>query len=148
MLASDNKNYSNDQFTQMQSLQQKIEDYERLHSILLTINSSLDVNHIVDQVVKGAVSLCEADEGAILLFDPTGENMAKTLIREGLPTSTLLDHYLNTLLAGWITRHKTSLLTDNLLQTFGQRQIPEKYQTISSVLAVPLTIRGKINGTQ
>ncbi|RMG29790.1 MAG: GAF domain-containing protein, partial [Methanobacteriota archaeon] len=146
MFAVDNTTPGGSQAKQIQLLHRKIQDYERLHNILLTICSSLDIEKILNRIVQGAVSLCGADEGAILLFDPSGVHTAKTLIRKSLPTNSLLDHYLNTLLAGWVSRHQKNLTTADLVAVFGEEQIPEKYRPISSALALPLVVRGDIIG--
>ncbi|MGH7496175.1 MAG: sigma 54-interacting transcriptional regulator, partial [bacterium] len=84
------------------------------------------------------MSLCHAQQGSIMLFEPTRREIAKTLIRHGGGTSNKLDHYLNNLLAGWIAQHGASLLTNDLLATFAPENVPVKYHQITSILSVPL----------
>jgi transcriptional regulator with GAF, ATPase, and Fis domain len=127
-------------------LHEQLQDYERLFSVLQTIGSSLEVEAILRQIIDEAIALCHAQQGAILLFDATGEETVKTLIRQGDAKDELLDHYLNTLLSGWILRHKKPQMTDNLAATFGAKQIKAKYHSITSVLSVPLEWHREIIG--
>ncbi len=51
-------------------LQKRLQDYERLHSILQIICSSLRVEDILQQTIRETAKLCKADQAAILLFEP------------------------------------------------------------------------------
>jgi transcriptional regulator with GAF, ATPase, and Fis domain len=130
----------------LQALQQRLEDYERLHGILQTIGSSLRVDEILQRVIVEAMGLCRAEQGAIILFDPASNQAAKTLIRQAKAAAGKLDHFLNNLLAGWVSDHKTPLLTQNLSEAFGVKIIQPKYGEIASALSVPLEWRGAIIG--
>lgn len=132
--------------TGTENLHQQLEDYEKLLSLLQTIGSSLEVEAILRQIIEAALSLCNAQQGAIVLFDPDSQEIAKTLIRHNQAESELLDHYLNTLLSGWALDHKSAQITGDLAATFGAKQIKAKYQAITSALSVPLEWRGEIIG--
>jgi len=127
---------------QNQRLQEQIRDYERLHHVLQTICSSLQVDEILQHIIDEAMSLCHAQQGSIMLFEPTGKEVAKTLIRLGEGAGNKLDHYLNNLLAGWISQRNESLLTNDLLATFGAENVPAKYRDLAAILSVPLTWQG------
>ncbi|MGH7601981.1 MAG: GAF domain-containing protein, partial [bacterium] len=130
-------------------LQQQLEDYEKLLGVLQSIGSSLEVEAILRQIIEAALSLCNAQHGAIMLFDPDSQEIAKTLIRQSEadgPAKAGLDHYLNTLLSGWALDHKSAQITGDLAATFGAKQIKAKYQAITSALSVPLEWRGEIIG--
>jgi transcriptional regulator with GAF, ATPase, and Fis domain len=128
------------------NLRQRLEDYEKLLGVLQTLSSSLQVDEILQQIIEAALSLCNAQQGAIMLFDPDSQEVAKTLIRQNQAEGELLDHYLNTLLSGWVLDHKAPQMTDDLTATFGAKQIKAKYQAITSALSVPLEWRGEIIG--
>jgi transcriptional regulator with GAF, ATPase, and Fis domain len=123
---------------QNQRLHEQLHDYERLHGILQTICSSLQVDEILRNIIDEAMSLCHAQQGAIMLFEPTGREVAKTLIRHGEAAGNKLDHYLNNLLAGWIAQRGESLLTNDLLATFAPENVPAKYREVASILSIPL----------
>ncbi len=127
-------------------LQQQLEDYEKLLDVLQSIGSSLEVEAILRQILEAALSLCNAQQGAIMLFDPTSHEIAKTLIRQNQADGELLDHYLNMLFSGWVLEHKTPQMSGDLAATFGAKQIKAKYQSITSALSVPLDWRNEIVG--
>jgi Nif-specific regulatory protein len=132
-----------------QNLLQQLEDYENLLGVLQTISSSLEVDAILRQIIEAALSLCNAQHGAIMLFDPDSREIAKTLIRQNQddgPAQAGLDHYLNTLLSGWALDHKAPQMTGDLAATFGAKQIKAKYRSIASALSVPLEWRSEIIG--
>jgi GAF domain-containing protein len=129
-----------------ENLRQQLEDYEKLLGVLQMINSSLQVEEILRQIIEGALSLCNVQQGSIMLFDPASHETAKTLVRQQQADGELLDHYLNTLLAGWELDSKSPQLAGDLVATLGAKQIKAKYQSITSVLSVPLEWRGEIIG--
>lgn len=127
---------------QNQRLQEQLRDYERLHRVLQTICSSLQVDEILKNIIDEAMSLCHAQQGAIMLFEPAQKEIAKTLIRHGEGAADKLDHYLNNLLVGWISQHRKPLLTNSASETFGPENLPAKYRDIISILSVPLELQG------
>ncbi len=127
-------------------LREKLRDYERLHHILQIICSSLRVEEILQRTIKETTRLCHADQGAILLFEPDGGGLMQTLVRQQASAQPLLDHTLNSILAGWVSRHKRALLTHDLESTLGSTAVGEKYRTIGSAIAAPLMVRGKLIG--
>jgi len=132
-----------------QNLRQQLEDYERLLGVLQGLGSSLEVEAILRQIIEAALSLCNAQQGSIMLFDPDSHAIAKTLIRQSEPDGPAqagLDHYLNSLLSGWALDHKAPQISGDLVATFGAKQIKAKYQSITSALSVPLEWRGEIIG--
>jgi len=131
---------------QNQRLQEQLRDFERLHRVLQTICSSLQVDEILQHIIDEAMSLCKAQQGSIMLFDPASREAAKTLIRQEKAESSKLDHYMNNLLAGWISQHGKPLLTHDLAETLGPENVPKKYSEIASALSVPLELQGKSFG--
>ncbi len=131
---------------QAQSRQQQLDDYDKLFNVLQTICSTMEVSEILAHIIDEAIKLCNAQEGSILLFDPKSKELAKTIIRKADTGETLLDHYMNTLLTGWILHHSSILLTDDLVNIFGEKRIKTKYQNITSVLSIPLALHGEILG--
>ncbi len=127
---------------QNQRWQEQIRDYERLHRVLQTICSSLQVDEILKSIIDEAMCLCRAQQGSIMLFEPTSREVAKTLIRHGEVAGNKLDHYLNRLLAGWIAQRGHALLTNDVLATFGPENLPAKYHDVTSILSVPLKWHG------
>jgi len=129
-----------------QSLHQQIHDYERLTQVLQVICSSLEVDEILQRIISAAVNLCGVPQGSIILFHENEDRSARTLVRAGAPASALLDHFLNNQLAGWVSKHRSVLLSHDIYKVFGHAFDAKKYQRISSLLSVPLSLRGEICG--
>jgi transcriptional regulator with GAF, ATPase, and Fis domain len=129
-----------------QKIYLQLAEYEKLFEVFLTIGTSLEVEGILQRIIEAALQLTHAQQGSIMLFDPVKQQEDRTLIRAGDIQGAQLDHFLNTLLAGWTRRYKKPLVSHNLRKTFGPKLIKEKYQDISSVLSVPLQLQKKIVG--
>jgi Nif-specific regulatory protein len=127
-------------------LNSRIDDFERLFKILKSVSSSLQIEKILELILSEAVSLCRANHGSIVLFDPDKNQITKTLIRSEDSKRVKIDNYLNNLLAGWVYDNLKILLTHNLIDTFNAKLIKEKYRDITSVLSVPITEKQKILG--
>ena len=122
----------------IKSLSSRINDFKHLFTIFKSISSSLQIDNILRRIIAGAVHLCGANHGSIILFDPDKKRIAKTLIRSEDSKNIKLDNYLNNLLAGWVYDNSKFLCTDNLIETFNEKLIKEKYHDISSVLSFPI----------
>ncbi|RMH93464.1 MAG: GAF domain-containing protein, partial [Calditrichaeota bacterium] len=127
-------------------LRERLEDFQHLQRVLETVISTLQVDEVLRNIVEETSRICQADEGAIILFDPSGEGEAKTLIRQEVGTRTRLNHHLNSLLAGWVMHHRQPLLTADLAKTFGDHLPSRRYEGVGSALGVPLMIRGELIG--
>lgn len=127
-------------------LEAQLQDYDRLNEVFHAISSSLHVEEILKKVVERSLQLCKADQGSILLVGSVDEQQVKTLIREGYSDDVKLDHYLNNLLAGWISQHKKPLLTDDLSSITKPQNIKTKYKSIKSILSIPILWEDKIIG--
>ena len=126
--------------------EERVRDYERLHEILQIICSSLRVEDILQRMIEETTRLCHADQSAILLYDPDEGQLTQTLIRQHTAKDAPLDHTLNSILAGWVSRHRVPLLTDDLAGTLGRGVVGHKYRSIGSVLAMPMLLHGKLIG--
>jgi transcriptional regulator with GAF, ATPase, and Fis domain len=130
----------------IRQLEEQTQDFERLNKILEKVCSTMQVEEVLRRILEEALLLCHADQGSVLLLHPESQQTAKTLIRHGTSEKEKLNHYLNTLLAGWISRYKKPLLTNNLSDTFGSHYIHPEYDEIVSTLSVPLLLHGKVMG--
>ncbi len=130
-----------------QLLREQVQDYERLYQVLEAVSSSLQINELIEHITTEALQLCQADQGSILLFDPSGQGEAKTLIRRSETASEIrLDHFLNMMLGGWVNKHRRPLLTDQLTALVGETNARKRYRDIVSILSVPLNSHGELIG--
>jgi transcriptional regulator with GAF, ATPase, and Fis domain len=127
-------------------LRTRLDDFERLFNIIRSVSSSLQVEDVLKMIISEAISLCHADQGSIILFDPDEEKLTKTLIRSSDQKKYSIDSALNNVLAGWVYDNRSSLLTDDLSGLFGEKIIKPKHRHISSVLSVPILKADKMIG--
>lgn len=130
---------------QISELHKQLGDFQKLHKVLEAVSSSVEVEQVITRMTEETLQLCNADQGAVMLFDPVGEQEAKTLIRQ--ETGEIkLDHFLNMLLAGTIEKQQGPLMTDDLKGTVGEQFFKSRYSDIISALSIPLILRGQLIG--
>jgi len=134
------------QLDKIRQLEQQVQDFERLNKVLENVRSTVRVEETLKRIIEETLQLCNAEQASILLIGPDNHCEPVTIIREGKASQEKLDHYLNNLLAGWISSHKKPLLTHDLIDTFGQENVKQKYADIISILSVPLLLKGKVIG--
>jgi Nif-specific regulatory protein len=146
-MATKKENTTKNLYKKVHFLTQQLQDFEKLNNVLQVICSSLNVNEILQRIITEAIDLCDAQEGTVMIFGEDTRQVSKTLIRKRKEASTTrLDHYLNNLLAGLISRHRKPVAIDDLVGMFGEEKVSKKHRDISSALCVPLELSGKILG--
>lgn len=130
----------------IRQLEGQAQDFERLNRILEKVCATMEVKEVLKRILEETVMLCHADQGSVVLLHSESQQTVKTLIRQGTSQKEKLSHFLNTLLAGWVSRYKEPLLTNDLRDTFGSSYIDLEYDGIVSTLSVPLLLRGKVIG--
>jgi len=131
---------------EVKELRTHLDDFERLFTIIRSVSSSLQVEEVLKMIISEAISLCHADQGSIILFDPDEEKLTKTLIRSGDHKKYSIDSALNNVLAGWVYDNRSSLLSNDLGGMFGEKIIKPKHHNITSVLSVPISKMDKMIG--
>jgi Nif-specific regulatory protein len=125
---------------------QQAKDYKHIIAILQSIGSTLQVDEILERILQETISLCHADYGSIILIQQEGNEDPLTIIRHGESHEQSIDHYLNTIICGWIIRNRDYLLTDDLSAVFGKELMKAKYQNIHMLFGIPLINEDKIVG--
>lgn len=132
--------------TQIAQMESRIYRFEGLNRLFAAIWSLDRVEDVISCILGETLTLTAADQGTIFLFDPAHRQEAKTLVRQSDDQSEKLDRYLNSLLAGWVSKHTKTLLSSDLSETFGRENISEKYQNIQSALSIPLLLEDAMIG--
>lgn len=145
-MRSNKNNKTENSLGKIEELESQIKDYKELNEIFSAISSSLQVEEILKQIIEKSLQLCDADQGSILLIGSIDRKEIKTIIREGHSEDVKLDHFLNNLIAGWISQYGKPLLTTNLTDIFGGKNITGKYQKVKSVLGIPILHEKDITG--
>jgi Nif-specific regulatory protein len=123
---------------EVKELRTRLDDFERLFTIIRSVSSSLQVEVVLEMIISEAISLCHADQGSIILYTPDEKKLTRTLIRSPNQIKSHIDSVLNNLLAGWVYDNKGSLQTNDLTGLFGEKTIKQKHRNITSVLSVPI----------
>jgi len=68
----------------------------------------------IEPLINEFIELVEADCGSIQLLRPGSERTHRTLIRKSKPQEDGFDSHLENLITGWILKHRSPLLTDDI----------------------------------
>lgn len=100
----------------------------------------------LEPLINEFIELAQADCGSMQLLRPGSERTHKTLIRKSTPQENGCDPHLENLLTGWILKHHTLLRTDDLAAQIKLGVAAKRYESISSVLAVPIAQQENVIG--
>ncbi|HEX9385707.1 MAG TPA: ATP-binding protein [Anaerolineales bacterium] len=128
---------------------QTLDSYLRVIEISRDLASTLDLNTLLDDIVRAAADVTRAEAASILLYDDTARQLyfqVATNIDE--PTMRGLIVPLDKSLAGWIVTNRKSLRIDDAQKD--DRHFGEVEQTIGfsthSLLGIPLVTKNKVVG--
>jgi signal transduction histidine kinase len=128
---------------------QALDSYLRLIEISRDLASTLDLDTLLDDIVRAAADITPAEAASIMLYDDTARQLyfqVATNIDE--PTMRGLIVPLDKSFAGWIVTNRKSLRIDDAHQD--ERYFSEIEQTIDfatkSLLGIPLVTKNKVVG--
>ena len=128
---------------------QTLDSYLRVIEISRDLASTLDLNTLLDDIVRAAADVTRAEAASILLYDDTARQLyfqVATNIDE--PTMRGLIVPLDKSIAGWIVNNRKSLRIDDAQKD--DRHFGEVEQTIGyathSLLGIPLITKNKVVG--
>ena len=91
--------------------------YERLMEISRTLNSTLNINTLLEQIVRAATDLIETEAASILLLNRSGTlHFEASIDPEGLSLESV-EVPLDNSLAGWVVTHGEPLLIADVRQS-------------------------------
>lgn len=122
--------------------------YERLMEISRTLNSTLDLDTLLEQLVRAAVDLTETEAASILLLNRSGSlRFEASLNPQGL-SLTSIEVPLEGSIAGWVVTHGEPLLIADVRQESrwsSQVDDTTPFRT-RNMLAVPMRAHSSIIG--
>ncbi|MFL7870151.1 MAG: sensor histidine kinase [Anaerolineales bacterium] len=128
---------------------ERLDSYLRLIDISRDLASTLDLNQLLDRIVKAAGDITSAESASILLYDNTSRQLyfqVATNLDE--PTMRGLVVPLDGSIAGWIVTNRKSVRIDDV-QT-DPRHFGDVEQTTGipteSILGIPLITKNKVVG--
>jgi len=128
---------------------QTLDSYLRVIEISRDLASTLDLDTLLDDIVRAAADITRAEAASILLYDDTARQLyfqVATNIDE--PTMRGLIVPLDKSIAGWVVTNRKSARIDDAHKD--ERHFGEVEQTVGystrSMLAIPLITKNKVVG--
>lgn len=122
--------------------------YERLMEISRTLNSTLNISLLLEQIVRAATDLTETEAASILLLNRSGTlHFEASIDPEGLSLESV-EVPLDNSLAGWVVTHGEPLLIADVRQEprwSSQVDDTTTFRT-RNLLAAPMRVQRKIIG--
>ena len=125
-----------------------VEELSILNEIATAISSTLDVQEVIDLIVKKCLKHLKVEQGAVMLINEEDKNNPIVTIERIFDKSSEehLPIRLNTQLTGWMMKNKKPLLSNSLANDERFTLNVKDISTIESLLAVPLFLKGKMIG--
>src|SRR5512146_932330 len=128
---------------------QTLDSYLRVIEISRDLASTLDLNMLLDDIVRASADITHAEAASILLYDDTSRQLyfqVSTNIDEATMRGLVVP--LENSLAGWIVTNRKSVRIDDAhkdLRFFGDVEQTVGYAT-KSMLGIPLITKNKVVG--
>jgi hypothetical protein len=129
------------------ALSNRLKELSVLFEVGKAINEVLDLDDVLRLILNSAVDLLDAEEGSIMLLDPTGEELViscaaslSDFVAEGLRLK------VGRGVAGWVAEHKEPLLINGKAEEGFFEGLERKQRKIQSAVCVPLTAAASCTG--
>jgi PAS domain S-box-containing protein len=157
---SDSNRSKEELIEELASLQQNVAElqaqkiaFDTLHELLLTsittvktVTGTLMLRTVLQQILKIAIRLTDADESSLFLLDAEGRVSESILARGAVIRDLkqkLVGMVLDKGLAGWVIRHRKVGLVTDTMEDERWLTLPNEPYTVRSALSIPLC-RGKV----
>jgi len=128
-------------------LKEAVEELSIINEIAVAISSTMEVEQIVDLIIKKCVKHLKAEQADVMLLDETeAGNPFHTMIRRADTTANISPYRLDDQLTGWMLKHQKPLLVNDFANDDRFRRIEDTSFEIHSLLSVPLLSKGKMVG--
>lgn len=129
-------------------IQQEQELLQTLYAVSDHLAASLDLDWVLSQVLRLAISAADAHDGSIFLLPAAGDVATPILRRDLAPSeaSQVIDQVVEQGLAGWVVRHRTGAIVSDTSQDPRWLFFSDEPDPPGSVLAVPLMADDRVLG--
>jgi sigma-B regulation protein RsbU (phosphoserine phosphatase) len=128
-------------------LRMAVEELSILNEIATAISSTLDLDRVVDLIVQKCVKHLKVEQGAVwLLNDKEQGTPLHTMVRKLDSVASGLPFRLDAQVTGWMLKHQKPLVVNDFLNDDRFQITKNDNVSIRSLLAVPLTQKGKMIG--
>jgi serine phosphatase RsbU (regulator of sigma subunit) len=130
------------------SAERLMDELQFLSELCQVVAAKSDLQPILDWIVNKTTLLLSADEGSIKLLGPDVGQVAKTLVRRQSPgtESGSWPPPVSISVMGYLMHHATALISPDLLSDDRFPGLKGFQTRIRSVLAVPLSVDGRVTG--
>ena len=125
-----------------------VEELSTINEIATAINSTMDLDKIVDLIVQKCVKHLNVEQAAVMLLaDEEEEKPFQTMIRKADRSMTnILPYRLDTQLTGWMLKNRQPLLVNDFPNDDRFQGIAEETFSLRSMISVPLQLKGRMIG--
>ncbi|MDZ7292492.1 MAG: GAF domain-containing protein [candidate division KSB1 bacterium] len=123
----------------------RIDDLQQQFAVLKAANHIahlLGKTNVLEQAIEPLINefidLVQAECGSIQLLRPGSQQTQRTLVRKCTHGECGFDNRLEDQITGWILKHRSSLLTNDIGAHTKLGAAAKRYASISSLLAVPI----------
>lgn len=133
-------------------LKRAVEELSIINEITLAINSTMDLDQILDLIVNKCIARMNVEQGAVQLLQKeekeTDQNPhpLKTMVRRVDRLSKMGPYRLNAELRRWMVENEKPLLINDLTADARFARLNAAEMDIRSLLSVPLILNGRMIG--
>ncbi len=131
---------------EIQRLRSAVDELTLLNELALAASSSLEVDQILETIVKKSVKSVKAEQGAIMLVTARSESPLKTLIRKEDNSEIQSGYRVSASITGWVLKNKQPLFIEDLEKDPRFNLSDKEKGEIRSILCVPILSKGNIIG--
>ncbi|MFZ5519294.1 MAG: sigma 54-interacting transcriptional regulator [Candidatus Zhuqueibacterota bacterium] len=110
------------------------------------LSKTIPLEKAIDPLINEFIELTLADCGSIQLLRPGSQKTQRNLIRKCTHADCGFDNHLENLIAGWILKNRSSLVTYDITTHINLGAVAKKYSDISSYIAIPIPYQESIIG--
>ncbi len=126
-------------------LRKAVEELSILNELARVISSTMNLDSVIENVVKRAVKAVHGQQGMITLVDEQAPTEMKTLIRAQNSTSAHEHFHLHQNILGWMMINKKPLLANDIMNDSRFSGVRAEGDQ-RSLLCVPLLVRNRLIG--
>ena len=128
-----------------QRLRKAVDELSILNELARVISSTMNLDTVIDHVVKRSVRTAHGQQGMITLVDEEAPTEMKTLVRAQNSTTNHQQFHINQNILGWMMINKKALLTNDLSNDPRFTGVKADVD-IRSLLCVPLLVKNRLIG--
>ena len=124
------------------SIKRKIEQLKYLNDVAVEIHSHIEIEHLIEDLIKISRRITNAEMGSLVLLDEQGKNIKyfKVSVPNQLAFSQILDQPMGKGLLGVVIKKGQTIRLDNITKDSRSIGLPPNHPPIRTLLGVPLTI--------